>query len=98
MRDGQFYNGDTYTLYVPVNNTDPKKGQIHAGKKGTEFLEIRSGNLPPGITLPLDKFVGSPTTVGTYTFVVHGKGYPGCTNLRGESTVDVTVTYVVTPN
>jgi hypothetical protein len=39
--------------------------------------------------------VGSPTSIGSYTFVVRAKAYENHTNSRGESTVDVTVTYVV---
>ena len=98
IRDGQFYDGDTYILNVPINNTDLNKGQINAGTEGTESLYVLSGNLPPGITsnnTQIMTLVGSPTSIGSYTFVVRAKAYEYHTNSRGESTVDVTFTYVV---
>ena len=98
VRDGQFFDGDTYILNVPINNNDPNKGQINAGTEGPESLYVLSGNLPPGITsnnTQIMTLVGSPTSIGAYTFVVRAKAYEYHTNSRGESTVDVTVTYVV---
>ena len=52
VEDGQFFNGDTYTLYVPVNNADYSKGEIYAGLPGydgVESIRLYSGNFPPGI-------------------------------------------------
>ena len=98
IRDDQFFDGDTYTLNVPLNNTDPYKGAISAGTEGMESLYILSGILPPGITsdnMQIMTLVGSPTTEGTYTFVVRGKGYENHVNSRGENIINVTFTYVV---
>lgn len=98
VRDGQFFDGDTYTLNVPLNNTDTHKGGITAGTEGMEFLYILNGNLPPGITSNNSQIMslqGSPTTEGTYTFVARAKGYENHTNSKGENTIDVTVTYIV---
>ena len=45
--------------------------------------------------MPIMTLVGSPTSIGSYTFVVRAKAYENHTNSKGESTVDVTFTYVV---
>ena len=98
IKDGQFFDGDTYTLNVPLNNTDIHKGAISAGTEGMESLYILSGNLPPGITsnnTQITSLQGSPTTEGTYTFVVRAKGYENHINSKGENIINVTVTYIV---
>ena len=98
IKDGQFFDGDTYTLNVPLNNTDLHKGAISAGTEGMESLYILSGNLPPGITsnnTQITTLLGSPTTEGTYTFVVRANGYENHINSKGENIINVTFTYIV---
>ena len=106
MITGQFYNGDIYTIFGPVNNRNNYKGEIEAGLYGVESLRFLSGNLPPGIKLydtSIQRFTEGygvgysyPTRIGTYTFVMRAIAQPGYVNAKGESIVDVTFSYVVT--
>ena len=98
IKDGQFFDGDTFILDVPLNNTDIHKGNLTAGTEGMEFLYVLSGVLPPGISsnnMQIMSLEGSPTTEGVYQFVVRALAYENHTNSRNESTIDVTVIYNV---
>lgn len=61
-------------------------------------IELKSGELPPGITLETSgEFIGTPTQIGTYTFVIkarvcfgsNGFEYIDCMDKTKEFTIKI---------
>jgi hypothetical protein len=62
-----------------------------SGGTGSYVWEIASGNLPPGLNLVGAKITGTPTTRGSYSYVVRATDTAGRTALSGTITQSVGV-------